>query len=178
MIARAPHAGGFKPESTLYRSQQHPSAAALGRFATGVAIVTFDGVQRSSRHHRELLHLRLDGSAAGAGQHRPHHQAHDELEGRPFTVNVLGAEQQALALHFAGQPGREPLWVEGETAPRLSGCSPTSSARPGPPTTAATTPSTWARCMDFNYRSGRRPRLRQQAFTTIPESLLGIEALL
>ena len=47
-------------------------------------------------------------------------KAHDELAGRPFAVNILGAEQRLLALHFAGRQGPEPRWVEGAAAPRLS----------------------------------------------------------
>lgn len=50
-------------------------------------------------------------------------KSHDLLRDSPFAVNVLAADQEALALHFAGrpQPGLEIEWVEGSFVPRLAG---------------------------------------------------------
>ncbi|HEU4807350.1 MAG TPA: flavin reductase family protein, partial [Homoserinimonas sp.] len=106
--------------------------------------------------------------------------AHDELEGRPFTVNVLGAEQEALASHFAGKPkaGFEPVWVEGETAPRLSGvlsyfqCTPWATYPGGDHTLYL------GEVQEFDYRAGDALGFVNGRFTTIPEYLLGHEALL
>lgn len=178
MIATAPQPGGFKPESKLYRSQQHLFRGSLGRFATGVAVVTFDGP--SGRHGITV------NSFTSVSMEPPlvlvsiahTTNAHDELEGCPFTVNVLGAEQEALASHFAGKPGTEPLWVEGDTAPRLSGvlsyfqCTPWA-AYPGGDHTLYL-----GEVQDFDYRAGDALGFVNGRFTTIPEYLLGHEALL
>jgi flavin reductase (DIM6/NTAB) family NADH-FMN oxidoreductase RutF len=105
-------------------------------------------------------------------------KAHDELANRPFTVNILGAEQRQLAMHFAGRPGPEPVWVEGETAPRLSGvlayfeCTPWAAYDGGDHTLYL------GEVADFNYRSGDALAFANSTFTTIPESQLGVEDLL
>ena len=99
----------------------HRFRGSLGRFATGVAIVTFDGATK--RHGitvNSFTSVSMDPPLVLASIARTA-KAHDELAGRPFTVNILGAEQRQLAMHFAGRPGPEPKWVEGATAPRLSG---------------------------------------------------------
>lgn len=46
------------------------------------------------------------------------------LAERSFAVNILGAHQRELALHFAGRPqgGLEIPWEDGRLAPRLAGC--------------------------------------------------------
>ncbi len=46
---------------------------------------------------------------------------HDRFPGRPFSVNVLRAEQERLALHFAGGAPAQPVWQQGRAAPRLAG---------------------------------------------------------
>jgi flavin reductase (DIM6/NTAB) family NADH-FMN oxidoreductase RutF len=50
-------------------------------------------------------------------------KSHDLLLDSPFAVNILSAEQQDLALHFAGrhQQGLEIDWSRGEFAPFLNG---------------------------------------------------------
>jgi flavin reductase (DIM6/NTAB) family NADH-FMN oxidoreductase RutF len=98
----------------------HHFRGSLGRFATGVAIVTFDGVTK--RHGitvNSFTSVSMEPPLVLVSIARTT-KAHDELSGRPFTVNILGAEQRQLAMHFAGRPGPEPVWLEGETAPRLS----------------------------------------------------------
>ncbi|WP_269047405.1 flavin reductase family protein [Paenarthrobacter sp. Z7-10] len=156
----------------------HHFRGSLGRFATGVAIVTFDGVNK--RHGitvNSFTSVSMDPplvlvSIAKATK------AHDELSERPFTVNILGAEQQALAIHFAGKPGQEPLWVEGQVAPRLSSvlaffeCSPWA-AYPGGDHTLYL-----GEVVDFNYRNGDALAFANGRFTTIPDSQLGVENLL
>ena len=116
-----------------------------GRFATGVAIVTFDGVTK--RHGitvNSFTSVSMDPPLVLVSIARTA-KAHDELAGRPFTVNILGAEQRQLAMHFAGRPGPEPLWVEGGPRRGSPMCSPTLNARRGRRTMAATTPCTSAR---------------------------------
>jgi flavin reductase (DIM6/NTAB) family NADH-FMN oxidoreductase RutF len=48
-------------------------------------------------------------------------RGHDFFLGRPFGVNVLGAEHETLARHFAGRPRLERVqWDEALPVPRLS----------------------------------------------------------
>lgn len=150
----------------------------LGRFATGVAIVTFDGARR--RHGitvNSFTSVSMDPALVLVSIAR-RSTAHDELAGRPFTVNILGAEQRDLAMHFAGRPGRDPIWVEGETAPRLAGvlaffsCTPWAAYDGGDHTLYL------GEVREFNYRKGDALAFANSSFTTIPESQLGVEELL
>jgi flavin reductase (DIM6/NTAB) family NADH-FMN oxidoreductase RutF len=150
----------------------------LGRFATGVAIVTFDGVTK--RHGitvNSFTSVSMDPPLVLVSIARTA-KSHDELAGRPFTVNILGAEQRQLALHFAGRPGPEPLWVEGKTAPRLSRvlayfeCKPWAAYDGGDHTLYL------GEVVDFDHRSGDALAFANSAFTTILESQLGMEDLL
>ncbi|PWJ45784.1 NADH-FMN oxidoreductase RutF, flavin reductase (DIM6/NTAB) family [Quadrisphaera granulorum] len=53
------------------------------------------------------------------------------LDGQPFAVNVLAADQLRTALHFAGRPrDPEPEWAQGSVAPVLTGCAATISCLP------------------------------------------------
>jgi flavin reductase (DIM6/NTAB) family NADH-FMN oxidoreductase RutF len=105
-------------------------------------------------------------------------RAHDELANRPFTVNVLGAEQERLATHFAGRPSGEPVWVEGAIAPRLAGvlsyfeCTPWAAYDGGDHTLYL------GEVKNFDYRTGDALGFVNGRFTAIPEYLLGVEDLL
>ncbi|HEY8343101.1 MAG TPA: flavin reductase family protein [Calditerricola sp.] len=95
----------------------------FGRFATGVTVVTYPAEGErygitvnaftSVSLDPPLLLVSIDRRAKACGK----------LEGRPFTVNILAADQQDVALHFAGRPqeGLALQWEEGELAPRLGG---------------------------------------------------------
>ena len=159
-------------------ARAHHFRGSLGRFATGVAIVTFDGATK--RHGitvNSFTSVSMDPPLVLVSIARTA-KAHNELAGRPFTVNILGAEQRQLAMHFAGRPGPEPLWVEGETAPRLSQvlayfeCKPWAAYDGGDHTLYI------GEVTDFNYRNGDALAFANSAFTTIPESQLGMEDLL
>ncbi|MCW1250236.1 flavin reductase family protein [Acaricomes phytoseiuli] len=162
----------------LLRPKAHHFRGSLGRFTTGVAVVTFDG--RAKRHGITVNSftsvsleppLILVSIALRA-------KAHDELKDRPFTVNVLGAGQQSLALHFAGRPSQEPRWLEGAVAPRLAGvlayfeCTPWA-VYPGGDHTLYL-----GEVADFGYRTGDALAFANSGFTTIPENQLGVEDLL
>ncbi|QTI71231.1 flavin reductase family protein [Gordonia sp. L191] len=44
------------------------------------------------------------------------------LTDAPFAVNIMAADQLDIAMHFAGRPAQPgPTWVDGPTAPVLSG---------------------------------------------------------
>ena len=174
----AAKSAGFEPGSRLYRSPSQFFRGSLGRFATGVAIVTFDGP--SGRHGitvNSFTSVSMEPPLVLVSIAKSTH-AHDELAGRPFTVNVLGAEQEALCTHFSGKPGVEPKWVEGETAPRLSRvlsyfeCTPWAAYDGGDHTLYL------GEVQNYDYRSGDALGFVNGRFTVIPEYLPGHEALL
>ncbi|WP_372462734.1 flavin reductase family protein [Sinomonas notoginsengisoli] len=163
-------------------SRSHHFRGSLGRFATGVAVVGFDGATK--RHGitvNSFTSVSLEPPLVLVSIARST-RAHDELAGRPFTVNVLGAEQVALALHFAGKPGlasdEEPLWVEGPTAPRLTRplayfeCTPWAAYDGGDHTLYL------GEVLDFGYRSGDALAFQGGRFTALREDQLGVDDLL
>ena len=177
MIATPPNRMSQRTPSILRPRDQH-FRGSLGRFATGVAVVTFD--TEDSRHGitvNSFTSVSLNPPLVLVSIARTT-KSHDALEGRPFTVNILGAEQQALASNFAGKPNAEPLWVEGDTAPRLAGvlsyfeCKPWAAYDGGDHTLYL------GEVMNFDYRSGDALGFVNGQFTIIPEYLLGHEALL
>lgn len=179
--------GAFPPDSQLYRPRQHYFRGCLGRFATGVAVVTFDAVAgdavpggASPRHGitvNSFTSVSMEPPLVLVSIARAS-RAHDELAGRPFTVNILGAEQQQLASHFGGRPSREPQFVEGAVAPRLAGvlswfeCTPWAAYDGGDHTLYL------GEVINFDYRSGDALGFVNGQFTAIPEYLLGHEELL
>src|SRR6266480_4013638 len=86
--------------------------ACLGRFVTGVSVVTFQGPDgrrgltinsfSSVSMHPPLIMISIARTA----------QAHGALYDRPFCVNVLGAEQEHVARHFAGGGTGTPRWTD------------------------------------------------------------------
>ncbi|MER7082045.1 NADH-FMN oxidoreductase RutF, flavin reductase (DIM6/NTAB) family [Saccharopolyspora antimicrobica] len=150
----------------------------LGRFATGVTVITFDGP--SGRHGftaNSFTGVSMDPplvlvSVANAAK------AHRELPERPFTVNVLGAEQQALALHFAGRPQAEPAWDDTGSAPKLVGALAHLECRPWRTCEAGDHTLHIGEVVDFDYRGGDLLGFANSRFTTITEPLLGMENLL
>lgn len=105
-------------------------------------------------------------------------RTHDELKGRPFTVNILGAEQQRLAMHFAGRPTGEPLWLEGHVAPRLANVLAFFECKPWAEYDGGDHTLYLGEVVDFNYRNGDALAYANSRFTIIPESQLGVEDLL
>lgn len=172
----------FKPESKLYRPAAHFFRGSLSRFATGVAVVTFDTVDASGGAPRHGITV---NSFTSVSMEPPlvlvsiqrTVESHDLLHGRPFTVNVLGAEQQDLALHFAGQPRLEPHWVEGDTAPRLAGvlswfsCTPWAEYAGGDHTLFI------GEVQEFDYRTGDALGFVNGQFTTVHEYATGHESI-
>jgi len=94
----------------------------LGRFGTGVCVVTVAG---DGEPHgltvNAFMAVSLDPPLVLVSISK-RSRGHDLLPGTPFAVNVLGAEQEAVARHFSGDPHPEAVhWEEGGIAPRLGG---------------------------------------------------------
>lgn len=111
----------FSPDSPLYRPTEEIYRGGLGRFVTGVAVVTFEGPE--GRHGITInsftsvsLNPPLVLISIGHSS-----RSHDMLFDKPFTVNILGAEQESVAWHFAGRPNDSAIWVDGDVSPRLAG---------------------------------------------------------
>ncbi|MFO7246734.1 MAG: flavin reductase family protein [Thermaerobacter sp.] len=95
---------------------------ALGRFATGVTVVTCRGEDRPhGLTVNSFTSVSLDPPLVLVSIDR-RANAVPYLTGRPFAVNILAAGQEDLAWHFAGraQPDLEVAWVEGRLCPRLA----------------------------------------------------------
>lgn len=95
--------------------------ASMSRFVTGVTVITFAGDDgprgltvnsfTSVSAHPPLVLASIAHTA----------KVHDQLVGRPFAVNILGAEQANLAQYFASLPNdASPRWLLDGPAPRLA----------------------------------------------------------
>lgn len=106
--------------------------SAFGRFATGVTVITCRTAD--GRAHGATVTaftpVSLDPPLVQVALTRTS-KACDYLDGAPYAVNVLAADQRDLAMHFAGRPGSDPVpWRDGPTAPVLAGTAATISCRP------------------------------------------------
>jgi flavin reductase len=171
----------------LRRPQVDPDAelaarlrSTLGRFATGVTVVTFDagdgprGVTVNSFTSVSLEPPLVLVSIAKTAS------AHDQLRDRRFCVNVLGAEQEPIARHFSGgDAGAEPRYVErADGAPRLAGalahvdCEPWRAYDGGDHTLFL------GRVTGFDHREGDALGYMGSRFTTFAEAETGVEYLI
>ncbi len=179
MTAMFAQPSGFPPESPLYRPPSQFLRGCLGRFATGVAVVSY--YQPTGEPHgitiNSFTSVSMDPPLILVAVQRTA-RTHDLLHGRPFTVNILGAEQRTLALHFAGRPSSEPAWISEQDAPRLAGtlgyieCAPWAEYDGGDHTLFL------GEVRRFDYRSGDALGFVNGQFTVIGDSDAGYEALL
>lgn len=97
---------------------------ALGRFATGVAVISFlrDG-EVCGMTVNSFTSVSLDPPLILFCPALTTRFALESRPGEPFTVSILNGDQQDVCWHFAGRGGleREP-WDEGELPPAVSGC--------------------------------------------------------
>ena len=150
----------------------------LARFATGVTVVTADGPEgRSGLTVNSFTAVSLEPPLVLVSILKTAHR-HDLFLGRPFTVNVLGAEQQALARHFAGRPSVDAvLWDETAGTPRLAGalavidCAPWATYDGGDHTIVV------GRVTAFGYREGDALGYFCGRFVRLDAPVLGIEFL-
>ncbi|MBQ0985025.1 flavin reductase family protein [Streptomyces sp. F63] len=154
--------------------------ACMSRFPTGVTVVTFgddDGAPRGATMNSFTSvsadpPLVLVSVARGARCHRL-------LPGRPFCVNILGAEQEPLARLFAGAgEGTEPHWAAGARIPRLANplawvaCEPWRTYEGGDHTLVL------GRVTDLGHRDGDALTYAWSRFGTAAEATEGVEHLI
>ena len=96
--------------------------ACLGRFVSGVTIITFrgpDGPRGITVNAFTAVSLEPPLILVCISRRA---RSHDLLVGQPFTVNVLKTEQELLARRFAGADCAATVtWREGGVGPRLEG---------------------------------------------------------
>jgi flavin reductase len=181
MVATFAQPSAFGPGSPLYRPSAHFLRGCLGRFATGVAVVTF-AVPRGEYRGvtvNSFTSVSMDPPLILVALQRTI-ASHDPLRSQCFTVNVLGAEQREFAVHFSGKrrPSLLPPWVEGPLAPRLAGslcyfeCTPWAEYDGGDHTLFL------GEVRHFDYRDGDALGFVNGQFTSIAQSIPGHEALL
>ncbi|MFJ8113917.1 flavin reductase family protein [Streptomyces sp. NPDC096132] len=153
--------------------------ACMARFTTGVTVVTYDGddgprgaTMNSFTSVSADPPLVLISVARRA-------RCHGQLLGRPFCVNILGAEQEPLARQFAGLQGAaEPRWAPDARVPRLDNplawieCEPWQSYDGGDHTLLV------GRVTDLGHRDGDALTYVWSRFGAATESADGIEHLI
>ncbi|WP_430334228.1 flavin reductase family protein [Rhodococcus sp. ACT016] len=95
---------------------------ALGSFATGVIVVTYES---GDAYHgvtvNSFTSVSLDPSLVLVSMKRTSRALTYLLE-RPFAINIMSDAQLDTALHFAGQPKEDLIeWVTDDGAPRING---------------------------------------------------------
>ena len=150
----------------------------LARFATGVAVAVVDNP--GGRHgltinsftavslEPPLVLISVLKKARG----------HEFFLGRPFAINVLGSEQEAVALHFAGRPQLDDVnWEGGRTTKQLVGalaffeCAPWAAYDGGDHTLVV------GEVTDFDYRDGDALGYFCGRFVKLDTPVFGIEFL-
>jgi flavin reductase len=96
--------------------------ACLGRFATGVVVVTYQGWDGPRGITiNSFTSVSLDPPLVLVSIARTA-RTHSYLTDQPFAVNVLGADQRPVAECFAGgEPGLDVAWSTSRV-PALKGC--------------------------------------------------------
>jgi flavin reductase (DIM6/NTAB) family NADH-FMN oxidoreductase RutF len=150
----------------------------LARFATGVTVVTTDGPEgRAGLTVNSFTAVSLDPPLVLFSLLKTARR-HDRFPGRPFVVNVLGTEQEALARHFAGGPQLDHVaWDDSASSPRLAGalavvdCVPWASYDVGDHTLVV------GQVTAFSYREGDALGYFCGRFVRLEAPTLGIEFL-
>ena len=151
--------------------------ACLGRFATGVAVVTFDTEEgRRGITVNSFTSVSVEPPLVLVSVGRRAH-SHDQLRGRPFCVNVLAAEQEQLARQFAGSGSGSVVWRDG-ALPRLAGVLAHLDCRPWRDYEGGDHTLFLGEVVEFDYRDGDALAFHGSRFTAIADTKLGIEDLI
>jgi flavin reductase len=148
----------------------------LGRFATGVCVVTAatpDGPHGLTVN--SFTAVSLDPPLVLVSISR-RARGHDLVAGRRFGINILGAEQELVARHFAGDPQPGAVhWQENEFAPRLAGTLAYIGCRHWQIHDGGDHTLYLGRVVEFEYRSGSALGYAYSRFTQVEEPVLGLE---
>jgi len=151
----------------------------LSRFATGVCVVTVaaeDGEHGLTVNAFTAVSLEPALVLVSISRRA---RGHELLRGRPFAVNVLGAEQELVARHFAGDPGREHVrWTPGAVAPLLAGALATFGCEPWAAYDGGDHTLYVGEVVDFGYRAGDALGYFYSRFVPLEEPALGLEYVL
>ena len=153
--------------------------SSLGRFVTGVAVVTFEA-QEGPRGLtvNSFTSVSLDPPLILISIAKTS-RSHERLAGGiPFTVNILGAEQEAIARYFITRAGDVTVhWHLEASSPRLLGtlahfeCAPWRSYDAGDHTLVL------GQVVDFTAREGNALGFFGSRFMPVIEERLGHEDL-
>ncbi len=163
-----------EPRAGLLRS-------CLAQFATGVTVVSFAGpAGPRGLTVNAFTSVSLDPPLVLVGIAKSA-AAHGLLEGAPFCVNVLGAEQEALARRFAGIVGRGlPEWAAPceHGVPRLEGALAFLECMPWRVYDAGDHSLFLGEVVHFSHRRGTALVYLSHRFTSVAEPELGVEYLI
>ncbi|HLS49190.1 MAG TPA: flavin reductase family protein [Actinomycetaceae bacterium] len=151
---------------------------AFASYPTGVCVVT---LERATGPHgmtvNSFTSVSIDPPLVLVSIDRKA-RAHDDLRAGPFAVNVLGAEQEHLARHFAGRPCASPQWIEGDVAPRLAGVLAHFECRPWAAYDGGDHTLVVGEVRSYAYRGGDALGFNGARFTVIHETDMGHEFLM
>jgi len=108
--------GGFSMDGKLLRQ-------AFGKFPTGVTVVTwFDQEGKKGITVNSFTSVSLEPPLALISIDKKA-KSYTQLQNKPFTINVLAADQEAIAWQFAGreQEGLTIPWSEDGDSPSIVG---------------------------------------------------------
>jgi flavin reductase (DIM6/NTAB) family NADH-FMN oxidoreductase RutF len=160
------------------RTSSQSLRSCLGRFATGVVVVTFqsdDGPRGITVN--SFTSVSMDPPLVLVSVAR-RARAHDALVDRSFCVNVLGGNQEGLARQFAGSGDADVAWAEHERVPRLAGVLAHLECRPWRTYDGGDHTLFIGEVIDYDYRDGDALAFHGSQFTRIADDQLGIEYLL
>ena len=151
----------------------------LGRFATGVVVVTFNGPDGPpcGITVNAFTSVSMDPPLVLVSVAK-RAWSHDSLKGRPFCINVLGAEQEGIARQFAGMGEAEPIWVADSEVPRLAGVLAHLTCRPWRDYDGGDHTLFLGEVVDFDYRDGDALCFHTSEFRSLTEAAVGIEDLI
>ncbi len=167
------------PEVMSFHQSSQSLRSCLGRFATGVVVVTFDsedgprGITVNS-----FTSVSMDPPLVLVSVAR-RASAHHALFDRTFCVNVLAGDQEALARHFAGSRDVDVAWARHDGVPRLPGVLAHLECRPWRTYDGGDHTLFIGEVVDYDYRDGDALAFHGSQFTRIADDdQLGIEYLL
>lgn len=167
-------------EPVIGRRPDEELRCCLGRFVTGVTVVTFeDEARRYGITVNSFTSVSLDPPLVLVSVAK-RARAHDTLGGRPFCVNVLGAEQEPLARAFAGGDAAVvPRWERADgRPPRLAGSLAHLECRPWGEHDGGDHTLFLGEVTGHAYRYGEALAYANSRFTTVAEPTLGHEYLI